>query len=72
MSCAGTPVARGEVLRPGMKVPTIPLPVVLKPCNEDNSMGVSLVTKAEAIEKSVEIARQFDKDVLCEQYIPLG
>ena len=71
MSSAGTPVARGEVLHEGMR-PTIPLPVILKPCSEDNSMGVSLVTQEEEIEQAVTNASKFDKDILCEQYIPLG
>merc|ERR1711924_404156 len=71
MDVAGTPVARGEVLRQGGK-PSLPLPFILKPCSEDNSMGITLVKTEAEVPAAMEDALKFDSEVLCEQYVALG
>ena len=47
-------------------------PFILKPCREDNSMGVSLVREYEDIEQALETAFTFDDLIICEDFIPLG
>eukprot|EP00471_Norrisiella_sphaerica_P010276 CAMPEP_0184503104 /NCGR_PEP_ID=MMETSP0113_2-20130426/51689_1 /TAXON_ID=91329 /ORGANISM="Norrisiella sphaerica, Strain BC52" /LENGTH=430 /DNA_ID=CAMNT_0026892529 /DNA_START=201 /DNA_END=1493 /DNA_ORIENTATION=+ len=73
MQHAGVRVPSGELLTQGEneKV-TLSPPFILKPCREDNSMGVVLVTKSEDIKKGLETAFKFDQQVLCEEYIPSG
>ena len=48
-SAAGVPVPEGELLSSPSQVPTVPFPFVLKPCCEDNSMGISKVENAEEL-----------------------
>merc|ERR1712023_363247 len=71
MNSEGTPVAQAQLLREGEK-PSLPLPFILKPCSEDNSMGITLVEKTDDVEKALAAAFKFDDEILCEQYIPLG
>lgn len=69
----GVPVPRGQLLRQGDR-PTIPTPFILKPCREDNSMGLSLYrgTSEEDLDKVLARAFEFDTEIVCEQFIPLG
>lgn len=50
--------------------PKIPLPVVVKPPREGSSVGVSIVNTIEEFEPAVELARQYNPEVLVEEYIP--
>ena len=69
----GVRVARGEVLRAGENlVPTLQPPFVLKPCSEDNSMGITLVRKMSEFDDALKEALKFDTEVLVEEFIPLG
>jgi D-alanine-D-alanine ligase len=70
---AGVPVAKGELLHKGDK-PTMSPPFVLKPCSEDNSMGISLFTgkNGQDLDEALETAFGFDDEVLCEKFVPLG
>merc|ERR1712182_103602 len=45
-----------------------------KPCNEDNSMGISLFTGKDGqdLDEALKTAFSFDSEFLCERYIPLG
>ena len=52
-------------------LPKVTFPVVIKPCEEDNSTGVTLVHTKENFRDAVEKAFQFDDTILIEQYIPL-
>lgn len=45
-SAAGVPVPQGELLSSPSQVPTVPFPYVLKPCREDNSMGLAKAESA--------------------------
>jgi len=73
VAAAGVRVPEAEILRKGDK-PKMSPPFVLKPCNEDNSMGISLFTGKDGqdLDEALKTAFSFDSEVLCERYIPLG
>ena len=68
---AGVPCAEGEVLRRGMR-PTLSPPYILKPCSEDNSMGLGVVKHESEADAKLADAFEFDDEVLCERFIPPG
>ena len=68
---AGVPVAKGEVLRKGDR-PSLTPPFILKPCSEDNSMGLYVVKDESEIDDALAGALQFDDEVLCEAFVPPG
>jgi len=47
-----------------------PMPVVVKPCQEGSSVGVSIVSRAEEIPAALETAFAYDTEILVEEYIP--
>jgi len=67
----GVPVPKAQLLHRGDHI-TMQLPFILKPCREDNSMGVTLVQRWEDLEEALVTAFSFDDIILCEQFIPLG
>lgn len=71
VAAAGVVVPLGEVLRKGDR-PSIQFPVVIKPMNGDNSIGVSLVHTAADFDKAFQIALSHTDEVLVETFIPLG
>ena len=71
MAAAGTPVPRGELLRAGER-PSLAFPIIVKPCSEDNSMGVSLCRTDADVDAALAGALAFDDEVLVEEFIPLG
>jgi D-alanine-D-alanine ligase len=71
VAAAGVDVPRGEVLRSGAK-PSIELPIVVKPLNADNSLGVTLVENAADLEKALQIALNYTDEVLVEKFIECG
>jgi len=73
VAAAGVQVPEAEILRNGQK-PKMSPPFVLKPCNEDNSMGITLFTGKDGqdLDEALKTAFSFDTEVLCERYIPLG
>jgi D-alanine-D-alanine ligase len=71
VAAAGVVVPLGEVLRRGDR-PSIEFPVVIKPMNGDNSIGVSLVNSSEDFESAFEIALSHTDEVLVETFIELG
>jgi len=62
---AGDLLVKGEVERPS----TIGLPCVVKPCNEDNSRGITLVHKEEDLAAAIDYAFSFDPRVIVDEYI---
>lgn len=72
----GLPVPRHVVLNRGkenLADPTawpFPLPVVVKPCQEGSSVGVSIVSGIEKIPAALEAAFAYDGEILVEEYIP--
>jgi len=74
VSSMGVPVPKAQLLRTGDTVSDITLspPFILKPCREDNSLGVALVQNESDIEAALKTAFSFDDMILCEEFIPLG
>merc|ERR1712187_850442 len=73
VAAAGVRVPEAELLKTGDR-PKMKPPFVLKPCNEDNSMGVTLYTGKDGQDLDTALAEafKFDTEVLCERFIPLG
>lgn len=71
VAAAGVAVPRGEVLRPGDRA-TLPPPVVVKPIDTDNSIGVSLATDRAAYAEALSSAFAHSGEVLVEEYVELG
>ncbi len=68
---AGVAVPRGELLRVGEQ-PTLAPPVVIKPVDADNSLGVTLVRDTSAYEPGLAAAFEHSAEVLVEDYVELG
>lgn len=71
VAAAGIKVPYGELLRPG-DIPNLRPPVVIKPANSDNSLGVTLVKNMADYDQALETAFKYADEVLVEQYIELG
>ncbi|MDJ0392888.1 D-alanine--D-alanine ligase [Rhodococcus sp. G-MC3] len=71
VAAAGVAVPRGELAR-AVGVSETELPVVVKPVDSDNSMGVALVRDSEALDDAISEALKLSRAVLIEQYIELG
>ncbi|MCG7634517.1 D-alanine--D-alanine ligase [Gordonia McavH-238-E] len=68
---AGVAVPRGEVLRaPGTT--TVSFPLVVKPVNSDNSVGVHLVREAAGFDAALDDALRYSDAALVETYVALG
>ncbi|MEG2236788.1 MAG: D-alanine--D-alanine ligase [Akkermansia sp.] len=65
------PTPRSEILNcsNGMRLPTFPLPFVVKPACEGSSVGVHIVTQGKDILPSIQDAMKYGKEVLIEEYI---
>lgn len=70
-AAAGIAVPAGEVLRRGDR-PTLAPPVVVKPVDTDNSVGVVLVRRPEEFSEALETAFGHSDRVLVEVYVALG
>ncbi|KAL7557577.1 hypothetical protein ACA910_014223 [Epithemia clementina (nom. ined.)] len=74
VASVGVPVPRAQLLHS----PHDPIddflepPFVLKPCREDNSVGITLVQDWSQLPQALETAFAFDDQILCEQFVPLG
>jgi len=68
---AGVRVPRGELLVKGENevLKSVRVPCVVKPCNEDNSRGITLVKKEEDFEAALDYAFSFDSRVVMDEYI---
>lgn len=71
VEAAGVKVPRGELLRQG-DIPTITPPVVIKPANSDNSLGVNLVKDAAEYDAALKKAFEYASEVIVETFIELG
>ena len=71
VAAAGVAVPAGEVVRRGERS-TLPLPVVVKPVDADNSVGVSLARTPAQYDAAVELALQHSDTALVETYVELG
>ena len=70
-AAAGVAVPRGELLRRG-DAPTQAPPVVIKPADADNSVGVALVRDPAGVPAALEAAFAHADEVLVEEYVELG
>ena len=52
--------------------PSLAPPYILKPCSEDNSMGLGVVREESEMQAKLAEALKFDDEVLCERFIPPG
>jgi D-alanine-D-alanine ligase len=71
VAAAGVKVPYGELLRKG-DTPNLQPPVVIKPANSDNSLGVTLVKNMADYNQALETAFKYADEVLVEEYIELG
>merc|ERR1712100_645973 len=64
-------VPKGELCEKGLhEIPTtVKVPLVVKPCNEDNSRGITLVRKEEDLAAAIDYAFSFDPRVVVDEYI---
>lgn len=68
---AGVNIPRGELLRRGAK-PSLELPIVVKPLNADNSLGVTLVENIADLNEALQTALNYTDEVLVEKFIERG
>ncbi len=52
-----------------LKEKNICLPVIVKPCNEGSTIGVTVVENITALPKAIKSAFKYDKEIIVEQYI---
>lgn len=71
-AAAGVPTPMSEILRAGEVPKNLSAPFIVKPVEEDNSLGVVLVRNNSELDESLKKVLEFDSRVLCEQFIPLG
>jgi D-alanine-D-alanine ligase len=71
VAAAGVSVPPGELLRPGDH-PLMNPPVVIKPVNADNSLGVALVRNHADYKTALKTAFAYADEVLVETFIELG
>ncbi|GAB7066969.1 D-alanine--D-alanine ligase [Mycobacterium hodleri] len=71
VAAAGVAVPTGEVLAAG-ESSSLPLPVVVKPVDADNSAGVTLVRRAGELDAAVDLACSRGRAALVESYVELG
>merc|ERR550534_3645756 len=64
-------VPKGELLQRGQveQPQAVRVPLVVKPCNEDNSRGITLVKREEDLAAAIEYAFSFDPRVVVDEYI---
>lgn len=69
---AGIPVPAGQVLRRGDPLELDSLPLIVKPAQADNSLGVSLVGQPAELDQALDQAFAYGDQVLVEAFIPPG
>jgi len=71
VAAAGVKIPYGQLLRQG-DTPNLMPPVVIKPANSDNSLGVTLVKNRADYDEALTQAFHYADEVLVEDYIELG
>lgn len=71
VAAAGVPVPSGELVRAGQRPSLVP-PVVVKPVDADNSLGLALIRDVADYPGALDAAHGYSDQVLVESYIPLG
>ncbi len=65
----GVKVLEYEVLKKGEYETSIPFPLIVKPLRLGSSIGVSIVRRKEDLEYALDVAYEFDKEVLIEPFV---
>ena len=71
VAAAGVNVPAGELVYPG-DLPQVMPPVVIKPVDADNSLGITLVSDQSDYEAALKTAFTYADEVLVERFIELG
>jgi D-alanine-D-alanine ligase len=71
VAAARVVVPAGQILHIG-EVPAIEFPLVIKPMNGDNSLGVALVKNIQEYNQAFQTALKYANEVLVETFIELG
>ena len=71
VATAGVKVPSGELLRLG-SLPTLTPPTVVKPVNEDNSLGVAFVKNVSEYGSALQTAFTYADQILVETFVELG
>lgn len=71
VSAAGVAVPAGLLLRPGDDA-AVRLPVVVKPVDTDNSVGVTLVRDPSGYDEALRLAFMHSDEVIVEEFVELG
>eukprot|EP00931_Biecheleriopsis_adriatica_P038987 TRINITY_DN2229_c0_g1_i2.p1 TRINITY_DN2229_c0_g1~~TRINITY_DN2229_c0_g1_i2.p1 ORF type:complete len:414 (+),score=95.50 TRINITY_DN2229_c0_g1_i2:71-1312(+) len=71
LAANGVSVPKGELMEKGKneQPKCVRAPLVVKPCNEDNSRGITLVKKDEDFKAALDYAFSFDPRVVIDEYI---
>ena len=69
LESAGVPMAPSDILSVG-QTPDLPLPLVIKPCRQGSTIGMSCVHAQEDMSAALALAFQYDDTVMAETYIP--
>merc|ERR1719163_194586 len=71
LAASGVQVPKGELLVKGQteRPTSVAVPLVVKPCNEDNSRGITLVKREEDLAAAIDYAFSFDPRVVVDEYI---
>merc|ERR1719191_2156868 len=71
LAANGVSVPKGELLQKGKneRPSIVKVPLVVKPCNEDNSRGITLVKREEDLAAALDYAFGFDPRVVVDEYI---
>jgi|Transcript_2026 D-alanine-D-alanine ligase len=74
VSAAGVSVPAGIVITKSddPRLDSLPLPLIIKPACEDNSIGLTLANTEEEMREGVKLALEVDRKVVVEQFIPPG
>lgn len=74
LEAAGVPIPPGHTFRitdaPSIPPKALGLPVVVKPCTQGSTIGVSIVRKRVDWKRALDTASSFGAQVVVEQYIP--
>jgi D-alanine-D-alanine ligase len=71
VAASGVKVPIGELIRFG-EVPTLIPPAIVKPVNEDNSLGIALVKDFSEYEDALKTAFSYADEILVERFVELG
>lgn len=71
VAAAGVRIPAGQILQASDQL-ILELPIVVKPSNADNSLGVTLVTDRANLDEALQTALTYTHEVLVEKFIELG